>query len=124
MTPEWSSLLAYARIVAGSAGPKATIPVPVGLILKLAEDSTSTETETEAGLALLTVIRLTKHFSVAPATARGWFSRGMVDGAYRLGRKGWRAPAESLPALEARLRSGTEDVSDLGAWRRKRGRAA
>lgn len=110
MTPDADAAIAHAKTLP----PDALVAMRAGVVVELHHRAKPAGEATP----LMTVADVARHCRVSLSTARGWFTRGLVPGAWRLGRSGWRADHAGLAALEARLKADADGAIDLGAWRR------
>lgn len=111
MTELDRAAIGYARALP----PDHLVPVPAGLLVRLADGAGAPDQR-----GLLSVAEVARRFGVRPSTARGWLASGLAPAARKLPRLGWRLGHEHLPALEAALASGGVERAALGDWRRVR----
>ena len=104
-----------------SMPPGSAINLPRDDIAKLLEELTPPDDEA-LEVSDLTLFDVADRVGRAPSTVRGWCSRGLLTGAYRLNGRDWRVPPAALDAfLEAQgthqAPPGSLGATDLSAWR-------
>ena len=100
-----------------------TINLPRDDIAELLDELTPPDDEA-LEVSDLTLFAVAERVGRAPSTVRGWCSRGLLVGAYRLNGRDWRVPPAALDAfLEAQgtrraaASKGSSGGTDLSAWR-------
>ncbi len=111
------------RTLYESMPPGSAINLPREGIGALLDELTQPDGD-EGAVSDLTLSEVAGRVGRAPSTVRGWCSRGVLTGAYRLNGRDWRVPTAALDTfLEAQ---GTRQTAsskrssggtDLSAWR-------
>ena len=106
-----------------SMPPGSAINLPRADIGQLLDELTSPDGDPRE-VSDLTLPEVADRVGLAPSTVRGWCSRGLLTGAYRLSGRDWRISAAALGAFleaqgtrQAASSKGSSAVTDLSAWR-------
>ena len=111
------------RTLYESMPPGSAINLPREGIGELLDELTQPDGDAVA-VSDLTLSEVADRVGRASSTVRGWCSRGLLTGAYRLNGRDWRIPTAALDAFlraqgtrQAAASEGSSGGTDLSAWR-------